>query len=118
MSVSVDQALATLRAREAAAAAEQQARAEALRQQLHRAVPVLRPEPATAWLIGSLAWGGFGPSSDVDVVVRGVNSKDACRIEMELTAALDTEVEVLRFEELPLPFQRRIEAEGEVLHGQ
>ena len=46
------------------------------------------PPGATAWLIGSLAWGGFGERSDVDVVVRGLDWNEAMTLELALSRAV------------------------------
>lgn len=117
MAVTIEQALATLRARAARAQADREAVAERIREQLSTAIEDLLPNGTDAWLIGSLAWGGFGERSDVDVVLRGCSSKAACRVEVALTTALRVAVEVLRFEELPATFRQRIEREGVRLHG-
>lgn len=70
------------------------------------------PSGARAWLFGSVAWGGFGTRSDVDVAVEGVSTADAARLELELVAALGLPVDLLRLEELPAPFRQRIQTEG------
>ena len=75
------------------------------------------PPRTEAWLIGSLAWGGFGEHSDIDVVVRGLAPPAATRLELALLRAVAWAVEVLRFEELPVSFGERILREGIVLHG-
>lgn len=88
-----------------------------MRERLAEAVPAQLPSRAEAWLIGSLAWGGFGEHSDIDVVVRGLAPPEATRLELGLLRALGWTVEVLRFEELPTSFGERVLREGIVLHG-
>ncbi len=117
MAVTIEQALATLRARAAKAQAGREVVAARTREQLAIAIEDLLPDDADAWLIGSLAWGGFGEHSDIDVVLRGCSAKTACRVEVALTTALRVAVEVLRFEELPAEFRERVEREGVRLHG-
>jgi predicted nucleotidyltransferase len=68
-------------------------------------------------LIGSLAWGGFGELSDVDVVLKGARAEQASRLEVLLTRILRLPVEVLRLEELPQSFRARVVQEGTRLHG-
>lgn len=117
MTVTVEQAVATLRARAALARGVCAALAAATRERLVAAVAAHLPPYAKAWLIGSLAWGGFGAHSDIDVVVRGVAPADATRLELALTRAVSWPVELLRFEELPASFGARVEREGIPLHG-
>ncbi len=75
------------------------------------------PPGTGAWLIGSLAWGGVGDHSDVDLVLGGGDSGLASRLELLLTRELDVPVEVLRVEDLPAAFQERVEREGVACHG-
>lgn len=117
MAVTVEQALATLRARAAKAEALREAAAAEVRERLATCIAPLLADADSAWLIGSLAWGGFGQHSDVDLVLRGCSPRDACRMEVALTSALRVPVEVLRLEELPASFRERIEREGIRLHG-
>lgn len=70
-----------------------------------------------AWLIGSLAWGGFGERSDIDVVLRGATPEQACRLEVLLTHDLRLPVDMLRLEELPDSFRERVVNQGVLLHG-
>jgi predicted nucleotidyltransferase len=87
------------------------------------AVAVLRaallafPEGRTprAWLIGSLAWGGFGVRSDVDVVVEGLAPRESTELELALVRRLGLPVDLLRFEELPESFRARVQREGVVV---
>lgn len=70
-----------------------------------------------AFLIGSLARGDFGASSDVDVVVEGLDPNEVGPLYGRLVEALGTEVDLLRLEELPPAFKQRVEEEGALLHG-
>ena len=118
MSVTVEQTVATLRARAKVRQAAQEARAQVMRD---RVVQSLRQQLAPgvmAWLIGSLAWGGFGERSDVDLVVAGADSAFATSLEMALTRDLGVPVEVLRAEDLPASFRERVERDGIACHGQ
>lgn len=65
-----------------------------------------------AWLIGSLAWGDFGARSDVDVVVRGADAASLGALAARFGDALDAEIDLMRIEELPDAFARRVLAEG------
>lgn len=68
-----------------------------------------------AWLVGSLAWGGFGRRSDVDVVVRGADSSRIGALSGRLSDAVDACVDLLRFEDLPEGFRQRVLNAGERL---
>ncbi len=65
-----------------------------------------------AWLIGSLAWGGFDESSDVDLVLKGIGTKDLTRLWHRLETELGRPVDLLRLEDLPDDFRRRVLSEG------
>ncbi len=80
-------------------------------------MPPLLPEGGQAWLIGSLAWGGFGERSDIDLVTRGVSGPDATRIEDAITRSTGVGVDLLELEALPPGFRQRVEREGIPLHG-
>jgi len=84
MTVSVGQTIATLRARAERIRAAHATQAATLRERLATAIATLLPSHAKAWLIGSLAWGGFGERSDVDVVVRGLTPQAATRLDLAL----------------------------------
>jgi predicted nucleotidyltransferase len=70
------------------------------------------PPGAGAWLISSLAWGGFGERSDVDLVLRGVGPAEALALEAALAAVAEAPVDLLSLEALPPSFQARVLAEG------
>jgi predicted nucleotidyltransferase len=65
-----------------------------------------------AWLIGSLAWGGFGVRSDVDVVVSGLTPERGLELEVLVGSAANAPVDLLVLEHLPPPFRARVEQEG------
>jgi hypothetical protein len=88
VAVAVEQAIATLRERFARARVAQESRAAAVRARLQAMVAEELPPGVSGWLIGSLAWGGFGPRSDVDLVLGGATPAQACRLEVRLTQAL------------------------------
>lgn len=117
MTVSVEQTVATLRERAAQARAARSALAAATRAQLLGAIALHLPPRVDAWLIGSLAWGGFGEHSDIDVVVRGASPSAATRLEIALTRDVRCSTEVLRFEDLPASFRAHVEREGIALYG-
>lgn len=102
-------------------AREVRARREALeRETRERVVATLRehlPPGVTAWLIGSLAWGGFGERSDVDVVVAGLSAADATRLEPLLVRVAGVPVDLLHLETLPESFRARVVSEGMVVRG-
>lgn len=75
------------------------------------------PPGTRAWLIGSLAWGGFGERSDVDVVVEGLASEAATRLEQVLVRMAGVPVDLLHLETLPEAFRERVVAEGVAVHG-
>jgi predicted nucleotidyltransferase len=117
MSVSVDESAQRFqeRARQARAAREQHA-AE-IRAKVESQVRALLPRDARAWLIGSLAWGGFGERSDVDLVLTGVQAADATAIADAVARAAGVEVDLLELEQLPAAFRDRVDREGVPLHG-
>jgi predicted nucleotidyltransferase len=75
------------------------------------------PSGARAWLIGSLAWGGFGERSDIDVVLSGVAPAAATLIEENIARAAGVEVDILHLEDLPDSFRQRVEQEGIGVRG-
>lgn len=75
------------------------------------------PPGGRAWLIGSLAWGGFGPRSDVDLVVSGLSGRDITALESAVAERLGVGVDILVLEDLPPRFRERVEAEGVPLHA-
>lgn len=117
MPVTARETAEVLRRRHAQRQQADDARAVRVRQ---LAVQTLRdhlPPDTHAWLFGSIAWGGFGPRSDVDVAVEGVSPADATRLELDLVTALGLEIDLLRLEELPASFGERIRREGLAVDG-
>ncbi|MBK8100042.1 MAG: nucleotidyltransferase domain-containing protein [Planctomycetes bacterium] len=119
MTVSVEQTVATLRRRAAAKRSAAIAAARDVRAHLDRELATCLPPESTVWLIGSLAWGGFGEHSDIDLVVRGGSAAAAWAsdVEVRLTRRLGVPVEILDFDQLPVSFRARVEREGVLLHG-
>ena len=74
MAVSVEQTVATLRARASALRAAWELRRTDLRERLSRSLRTSLPAGVEARLIGSLVWAGFGEHSDIDLVLRGADS--------------------------------------------
>jgi predicted nucleotidyltransferase len=108
---------ATLIARRVITRERDRDRASALHERLRHVAGRLRREGRldAAWLVGSLAWGGFGERSDVDVVARGVDVARVGAVWADLVDALDTRVDLLCFEDLPEGFRRRVLTEGQRL---
>lgn len=110
-----------LMARSAARHARELARAQRLQSRVREVARDLRVGGRIdgAWLIGSLAWGGFGVRSDVDLVVRGTAASDAgplwAHCVEQLGADAGERVDLLRFEELPQAFRQRVLAQGQRL---
>jgi len=117
MSVTPEEALETLHSRAVRARAAEEAHAAEVLARVRRTVQDRLPPGVRAWLIGSLAWGGFGVRSDVDLVVRGAAPAAATALEVELICELKLEVDVLRMEDLPGGFRERVEREGVRLDG-
>ncbi len=117
MSVTPQEAAATLRQRSADARRVAESRAAELRDRTVALVRAQLPSDGRAWLIGSLAWGGFGARSDIDLVLAGVDGRQATSIEIALCTALGLEVDLLTLDALPLSFRERIEREGLAIHG-
>jgi predicted nucleotidyltransferase len=81
------------------------------------AVRARLPAGARAWIIGSLAWGGFAHHSDVDLVLRGVDPGTALVLERVIAQIAGVAAELLDWDDLPEMFRRRIEEEGIAVHG-
>ena len=104
----------------ARARSEREARARDAAEVLARVSEVARrllPRKGRAWLIGSLAWGGFGAHSDVDLVLDGVDSDVALALERAVSATANRPVDVLELAELSEGLRGRVELEGLALHG-
>ncbi len=101
-----------LRARSAARAEAAARQTIELRTQVVEVVQTHLPAAGRAWLIGSLAWGGFGTRSDIDLVVSGLEEDDETRLEWALIRSTDRAIELLRLRDLPPSFQERVLQEG------
>lgn len=106
-----------MRERSALRRAQREQHAEQVRATVAAAVRPLLPAQARAWLIGSLASGTFGVGSDVDLVLDGVAPDRATEIEVAAARASGAPVDVLRLDDLPESFRRRVQAEGIALHA-
>lgn len=108
-----DLARALVRRRQEAAQAETR-RASRLRAELEAALREARPATGfhRAWLVGSLARGGFGSGSDVDVVVEGASEEEAGRLWGALARRLDAPLDLMRLESLEPSFRARVLEEG------
>jgi len=65
------------------------------------------------WIIGSLAWGGFGVRSDVDVVIEGGGPEALLAAAEAIGAATGRGVDVLSLDQLPPAFRSRVLSEGQ-----
>jgi predicted nucleotidyltransferase len=117
MDTPIRDAARTIRARAERARKAADRRTSAIRARLIEHLAEVLPPATKAWLIGSLAWGGFGERSDINLVVSRAPPDTPAKIEMDLCAALGLDVEVLVLEELPDDFRRRVETEGVPIHG-
>lgn len=114
---SPEQALRYLDARAAAARSARESHAASVRERVLIALKMHVPLSAQVWLIGSLAWGGFGLHSDVDVVWTGLSSAQLLDVERALRGAAGVAVDLLEFDTLPVSFQERVVAEGIEVRG-
>lgn len=91
-----------------------QRRAEALRGELGPSLARLRGQGVVrrCWLIGSLAWGGYGAHSDVDLVLEGCPRERWAAVWQALSTELGTRLDLLRVEDLPADFAGRVRQEG------
>jgi hypothetical protein len=114
VSVRPEQLAQTLMKRHAARRARAEARAEDLRRRLEPEVDALVAEGVIrrAYLIGSLAWGGFHEASVVELVVEGMEERASPGIWARLGDALGIEVLLLCLESLDPGFASRVRARG------
>jgi hypothetical protein len=117
MAVTPQEAAQTLLRRTARRQALEEKRAAEIRDGLIELVRSRLCEGGRAWLIGSLAWGGFGVRSDADLVFDGVPDALVTDIETIGTTVYRIEIDTLSFQELPASFRERVEREGLALHG-
>ena len=113
MSVSPEQAVATLQARwERDLALDAQAAADAsaiLPQLVER---LARAGAREIYLFGSLAEGRFRRSSDIDLAVRGLDDRTLSRVSSELSAAAGRRVDLVPLDEVPTGLALRIQVLG------
>ncbi|HJX54059.1 MAG TPA: nucleotidyltransferase domain-containing protein [Polyangia bacterium] len=107
----------TLRQRSAEAHKRAEIQAAEARARVVAVVRGLLPPGGRAWLIGSLAWGGFGAQSDIDLVLADVDGPQATTIEVAACKAVGVEVDLLMLQHLPRAFGERVEREGLAIHG-
>lgn len=112
MAITARDAAHTLKARELAAQGERLARESQARDAVLRIVASFLGPGERVWLIGSLAWGGFGARSDVDLVISGLSAERALELETLVARIASAPVELLALEDLPQAFRQRVEREG------
>lgn len=117
MPVTAREAAVTLRQRSAEAHKWAEIQAAEARARVVAVVRGQLPPGGRAWLIGSLAWGGFGARSDVDLVLADVDGLQATSIEVAASKAVGVEVDLLMLQHLPRSFRERVEREGMAIHG-
>jgi predicted nucleotidyltransferase len=117
MPTSPHDTVVTLQQRSARAREAALKRAGEVRAQVVALVRGQLPAGARAWLVGSLAWGGFGEHSDVDLVLDGVSGPLATAIEIAVTKVAGVEVDLLAWYALSPSFQSRVQQEGLAIHG-
>lgn len=107
---------ATLRRRHREEIAREAAERDDVRRRLDESVSRLDlPPESRLWLIGSLPTDKWGVRSDVDLVVEGVDREQERLLWGRLSADLPVPVDLLRLEELPEGFRRRVLEEGVLL---
>ena len=117
MTVSPETAAGALMARARAEQAVLRAHLAEVRAGLAALVSTLRDDfgATRVVLFGSLAWGGFHHSSDVDVAVDGVEGDDYWQALGALGPLCGHRVDLLRLGKMPASFRRRVLSEGERL---
>lgn len=68
-------------------------------------------------LFGSLAWRKFGPTSDIDLAVEGLEARRFFRADAELAREIPRPVDLKLLSECPPLLRSRIEEEGVTLHA-
>jgi predicted nucleotidyltransferase len=71
-----------------------------------------------AWLIGSLAWGGFGERSDVDMVLEHLSPDRTAELEWALAELGGGEPDLLSLDELSPAFRERVLQTGIKIHDE
>jgi predicted nucleotidyltransferase len=116
MPVSPHQTAVALQRQAAETRAADERRADRLRGSVVEILRAGLPQGGRAWIFGSLAWGGFGERSDLDLALSGVEQGRALALELSLSRALGVEVDLLSLEDLPPPFRARILEDGLAVH--
>lgn len=117
MAVTPQDTVRTLLHRTAQQQAHDARRALEIRSGLTELVRSRLPRGARAWLIGSLAWGGFGTRSDADLVFDAIPDSLVTDVEIAGTEKYGIEIDTLILSELPPSFRERVERDGLPLHG-
>jgi predicted nucleotidyltransferase len=96
--------------------ADDRARTEALHA-VEQTIPALQSELhfGRVWLIGSLAWGGFGVRSDIDLVIEGASEHVLLAIAEAIGRTTGRLVDGMALETLPKSFAARVLAEGRLV---
>jgi len=68
-------------------------------------------------LFGSLAWRRFGPTSDIDLAVEGLDPRRFFRADAELAREISRPVDLKDLADCPPLLRGRIEEEGTTLHA-
>lgn len=115
--IDIDACAATFVARMQARMDAARERADRLREQAASAARVLASEfgVTKTWLFGSLAWGDPHPSSDVDLLVEGLEPRDACRAEHRLATIIDGPFDLVLVQEAPSSLVTRVREDGILL---
>ena len=111
--------LRTLRRRDDALVAEQERRSSAIRARLPEVVRILVEELGVrrVVLFGSLRGGSFHERSDLDLAVAGLDPRVYWRALDLVGRAAGVEVDLVLLEEASPSLRRRIDEDGELLHG-
>lgn len=92
-------------------------RAAKLREKLGEVSRLLRSRygAETIWLFGSLAVGQVSPESDVDIAVAGIDPRRFFDAMAEISALVESNVDLVLWERAPESLRVRIREEGELL---
>jgi predicted nucleotidyltransferase len=118
VSIRPEETLETLKRRSRQERVRREARTRELRAGVLRVTREYLGPGARAWLIGSLAWGGFGERSDVDLVVDQLSPECAAELERALADLAGCEVDLLRLAELSPAFRERVLETGIEIHDE
>jgi predicted nucleotidyltransferase len=118
VSVRPEETVETLKLRSHEQRALWEARVNELRERVLRLTREYLGPGDRAWLIGSLAWGGFGERSDVDLVVERLSPDCAAELERALADLAGCEPDLLRLAELSPAFRERVLRTGVPVHDE